>query len=129
MPEEKNTTKNASTGLAEKNTSYKLGILQLPYLGLYNLQPSSITLLETNIAMEKSTILMVFTRKDKIFMGHVGFREGTGFPFPAHHRGPLQVFGPRIFQLVIRNLADPSRGLVICEGGGRVGNEKNLWVV
>jgi len=26
------------------------------------------------------------------------------------------VFGPRIFQLVIRNLADPSRGLVICEG-------------
>ena len=29
----------------------------------------------------KSTILMVFTRKDGIFMGYVSFREGTPKPF------------------------------------------------
>ena len=44
--------------------------------------PSSMfTLPETNKAHEKSTILMVFTRKDGIFMGYVSFREGKGQSF------------------------------------------------
>ena len=35
-----------------------------------------ITLPETKHSHGKSTILMVFTRKDGIFMGYVSFREG-----------------------------------------------------